>query len=234
MLRGPLHWAYRRFGPAYPRLALVLVLSISHLVAAGGVWLLDLYVGLSSSQFWRIFWVVQGLSLLEELLAYHVLAKLARPADPWLEGRRDEASALAAWRALAGLPRNFFAFGRLVPALANILPVAGYITIELGDGWWPAFPILLAGTAVVVLYGSFLRFFGIELLMRPVLEDLSCELDADAELGRVSVPLKWRMLLGLPAMRVRGLLFCGEERLEEAAAHWRARPRPAVAPRVIA
>jgi 2-hydroxychromene-2-carboxylate isomerase len=38
----------------------------------------------------------------------------------------------------------------------------------------------------------------------------------------------------LPALRVRGMLFCGEERLEEAAAAWRARPRPAHAPRVIA
>jgi 2-hydroxychromene-2-carboxylate isomerase len=38
----------------------------------------------------------------------------------------------------------------------------------------------------------------------------------------------------LPALRVRGLLFCGEERLEEAAAAWRARSRPSAAPRVIA
>jgi 2-hydroxychromene-2-carboxylate isomerase len=40
----------------------------------------------------------------------------------------------------------------------------------------------------------------------------------------------------LPALRVRGMLFCGEERLEDAAAVWRARPRPVQAqePRVIA
>jgi 2-hydroxychromene-2-carboxylate isomerase len=38
----------------------------------------------------------------------------------------------------------------------------------------------------------------------------------------------------LPAMRVRGVLFCGEDRLEEAAAAWRARHRPAVAPRLMA
>jgi 2-hydroxychromene-2-carboxylate isomerase len=38
----------------------------------------------------------------------------------------------------------------------------------------------------------------------------------------------------LPAVRVRGALFCGEERLEEAAAAWRHRHRPASAPRVIA
>jgi adenylate cyclase len=208
--RGPTTWAYYRFGAGYPRLALILVLSVSHLVAAGGTWLLDVYVGLSTGQFWRIFWVLQFLTLVEELGAYHVLARLARPAEPWLDGRRDQASALVAWRALAGLPRNFFAFGRLVPAFLNIVPVAVYITIELGQGWWPALPILLSGTAVVVLYGSFLRFFGIELLMRPVLEDLSCELDDEAELGRVSVPLKWRMLLGLPIINiVSGVVVVG-------------------------
>jgi adenylate cyclase len=210
VLRGPLLWAYHRSGAGYPRLAIVMVLSISHLVAAGGTWLLDLYVDLSSGQFWRIFWVVQGLSLLEELVAYHVLSRMVRPADPWLEGQRDERTALAAWRALAGLPRDFFAFGRLVPAFCNIVPVAAYITIELGDGWWPGFPILLAGTAVVVLYGAFLRFFGLELLSRPVLEDVSCELDDAAELGRVSVPLKWRMLLALPIINiVSGVVVVG-------------------------
>jgi hypothetical protein len=38
----------------------------------------------------------------------------------------------------------------------------------------------------------------------------------------------------LPALRVRGRLFCGEERLEEAAAAWRARRRRPAAPRFIA
>jgi class 3 adenylate cyclase len=43
-----------------------------------------------------------------------------------------------------------------------------------------------------------------------VLEDISCELDATAELGRVSVPLKWRMLLGLPIINiVSGVVVVG-------------------------
>jgi class 3 adenylate cyclase len=208
--RGPLTWAFHRFGPRYPRIAIAAVLSISQPVAAGGVWLLDLYVDLSSGQFWRIFWIVQGLSLIEELLAYSVLTRLVRPADPWLEGDRTERSALRAWHALAGLPRDFFTYGRLLPALGSIVPTAVFIAAEVDDGWWPALPILLAGTSIVVLYGSFLRFFGLELLARPVLHDVSCEIDDSAQLGRVSVPLKWRMMLGLPVINiVSGVVVVG-------------------------
>jgi adenylate cyclase len=38
--------------------------------------------------------------------------------------------------------------------------------------------------------------------MRPLLEDVSCELPDGTDLGRTTVPLRWRLLVGLPVMNV--------------------------------
>ncbi|MBI5106041.1 MAG: adenylate/guanylate cyclase domain-containing protein [Solirubrobacterales bacterium] len=189
MLRGPLHWAYRRFGPAYPRLAVLGVLSLSFFVVAGGVWLLDLCVDLDGGEFWRIFLVTMAMSVVEAVTAFLVLSKLLRPADPWLQGERAPEDAVAAWRAVAGMPQDFLTFGRFVPVVFNVLPVALFITWELDEGLFPALPIVIAGVAVVLLYGVFVRFFGLEMIGRPVLEEVSCELPDGAELGSATVPL---------------------------------------------
>jgi class 3 adenylate cyclase len=202
VLRAPLRWAYQRFGSAYPRLAILAVLSFSPLVVAGGVWLLDLYVDIGDRAFWRIFLVAQGLSLVEEILAFLVMKRMARPAEAWLRGERTAATAIAAWRALAGMPLRYLGFGRSIPVMLNIIPVSLYITWELREPVWPALPILIGGTAVVLLYGSFLRFFGLELAMRPALEEISCDLPEGADLGAATVPLGWRLLVALPAINI--------------------------------
>jgi adenylate cyclase len=68
--------------------------------------------------------------------------------------------------------------------------------------FWPSFFILAAGCAVVVLYGVFLRFFGLELALRPVLEEVSADLPRGPGVARVSLPLKWKLLVALPAINI--------------------------------
>jgi class 3 adenylate cyclase len=200
--RSLLSWAFRRFGPRYPRLVIALQFQVAHLVVAGGVWLLDLYVDLSSSQFWRIFAVAQAAVLLENTLALLVVFRLLRPADRWLRGDRSEEAAMTAWHTLAGLPLAFMRWGRAFPFLLNVVPIAAFLTYELHTNVVPGFFILAAGSSVVLLYAVFLRFFGTELVLRPVLAEVSCDLPDGASLSRISVPLKWKLLLALPAINI--------------------------------
>ena len=202
MQRDLLTWAFRRFGARYPRLVATLQFQVAHLVVAGGVWLLDLYVQLDRAQFWRIFAVSQVAVLAENMLALGVVFRLLRPADPWLHGDRSAAAAVAAWSALAGLPLKFIRWGRFFPFVLNVVPIAAYLTWELGVDVIHNFLILCAGCSVVLLYGVFLRFFGLELILRPVVELVAEDLPDGAELGNVSVALKWKLLLALPAINI--------------------------------
>jgi adenylate cyclase len=200
--RDLLTWAFRRFGPRYPRLVATLQFQVAHLVVAGGVWLLDLYVQLDSTQFWRIFAVSQVAVLLENILALSVVFRLLRPADPWLHGDHSPEASTTAWCALAGLPLKFIRWGRFFPFVLNVVPIAAYLTWELGADVVPNFLILCAGCSVVLLYGVFLRFFGLELILRPVVELAAEDLPDGAQLGQVSLPLKWKLLISLPAINI--------------------------------
>ena len=202
MQRTMLNWAFDRFGPRYPRLIIALQFSVAHLVVAGGVFLLDLYVHLDSQEFWRILAVAELAVLVENALATAVVWRLLAPADPWLAGDRSPPAALAAWRALAGAPLAFVRWGRAVPFLVNVIPISAFLTAELDAPFWPSFFILAAGVSVVLLYGVFLRFFGMELVLRPVLEKVSCDLPDGPGAAGVSVPLRWKLLFALPAINI--------------------------------
>jgi class 3 adenylate cyclase len=200
--RAMLSWAFDRFGPRYPRLIIALQFQVAHLVVAGGVFLLDLYVHLDQGQFWRILAVAELAVLIENALAMAVVFRLLRPADPWLNGDRSPRAALKAWRALAGTPLAFVRWGRAAPVLFNVVPIAAFLTVELDAPFWPSFFILAAGASVVLLYGVFLRFFGLELVLRPVLEEVSRDLPDGPGVAGVSVPLKWKLLIALPAINI--------------------------------
>lgn len=205
MLRLPLDWLYRRLGRRYLRLALVAQLQLAHIVVLGGVALLTRFVDVSAGEFGRILAVAQGLVAAENLVAYVVLSRLLRPADAWGRGDRSPDAARRAWRAVAGLPRDYVRHRRWLAAVTfNVVPISAYIIAELDLAWWPGFPIMVVASAVVLLYGVLLRFFGFELIVRPVVERVSGDVPADADLGRATVGLRARLLLALPAMNIIG------------------------------
>ncbi len=201
MLRAPLRFAFRKLGRRYPRIAMVVQFQFAHVIAMGGVGLLLLYVDMSGGEFGRIVAVSQGLLLLENTLAVRAAFKLVRPADPWLRGDRSAPSAIAAFRALAGLPLDFLR-SRRWQLLWSLVPISVFIAWEVDEGWWPALPIIVVGASVVLLYGALLRFLALELMMRPVLEQISDDLPDDAQLGRATIPLQRRLLLVLPAINI--------------------------------
>lgn len=203
MVRNPLRWLARKLGRRYLRTVVAVQFQFAHLVVAGGVLLLALYVpDLETATFWRIFLVCQVLVVVENLMAISVAWRMLRPADPWLRGDRTPETAVAAWRAVAGLPWDFVRHWRALPLLLNVVPVSLYVTWELDEPLWPSFLAVAAGAAVVLLYGVFLRFFALELIARPVLERVSADLPDGAELAKATVPIKWRLLVALPAMNI--------------------------------
>jgi adenylate cyclase len=202
MLPGALRHLYDRLGPRYPRVMVAALFQLSFLVVLGGVWLLDLYVRLSAGEFGRILAVTEAAVALEIAVAILVAFRLVRPSDPWLRGERAPQTAIAAWRALAGMPLDLLCYARGLPILVNVVPISVYLTLEIADPFFPAVLVIASGVCVVVAYAMFLRFFGLELVMRPVLEQVSCDVPDGTELGRATVPLRWRLLIGLPVINV--------------------------------
>ncbi len=210
MSRAPLAWLYRRLGRRYLLTAVALQFGLSLLVVLGGVALLGLFTPLESTDFWRILAVAEALTLVEVALAHALVRRLLAPARPWLDGRRTPETAVAAWCAIAGLPLDFLRYRRALPAVLNVVPISLYVVWELEQPFLPAFPILLAGTSVVLVYGVLLRFFGMEAITRPVLEDVSREVPGDADLPRRALSVRWRLLLALPAINViSGVIVSG-------------------------
>ncbi len=205
MLRAPLDWLHRRLGRHYLRVVLAAQLGLAHLVALGGLALLTVFVAVPREDLWRIGVVAEALVALENVVVLHVLGRLLRPADAWLDGDRSPEAACRAWRAVAGLPRDWVAHrGASVAVFFSVVPISAFIVAQLELPWWPNFPLLALGAGVVLLYGVLLRFFGFELVVRPVLEALAGDVPPDADLEEASVGLRARLLLALPAMNIIG------------------------------
>ena len=202
MSRGVLRHLLDRLGPRYPHVVLAALFPVSFLVVLGGVLLLDFYVQLAPGQHLRVLLVTEGAVAVEIVAALWVAFRLIRPATPWLQGERTPESAAAAWRALAGLPLNLLRYGWGLPIVLNIVPISIYLAAEVGGSLFPTVLVIAAGVGVVLSYSMFLRFFAIELGLRPLVERVSCEVPDGIELGRATVPLRWRLLIGLPVMNV--------------------------------
>ncbi len=201
MLQRALRSANDRLGPRYPRAAVVAVFMFSYVVGVGGVALLRLYQEMSAGELARIVLAVLVLIVVENVIATTFTFRLLRPADPWLRGDRRPETAVAAWRALAGLPLDFMSRGRVLAPAMNVVPISAFVAWQL-DLPFTSFLIVCAGAAVCLLYGVLLRFFALELAMRPVLDATSCDVPDGAQLAGARIPLSWKLFFALPAINV--------------------------------
>jgi class 3 adenylate cyclase len=197
-----MRWLYRKLGRHYVRLALAVQFQFAYAVVAGGIALFSLFGDLTWHEQWRLLAVSAALVAVENLAAFTVASRLLRPSDPWLRGERTPENAVRAWRALAGLPLDFMRYRRALPVVFNVVPISAYATWLLGLPFFPSFFFVCAGAAVVLLYGVLLRYFAIEIITRPVLEDVSLDVPPDADLAKATLNIKARLLLALPAINI--------------------------------
>jgi class 3 adenylate cyclase len=206
---SPLRYAYAKLGRRYPRLVLAAQFQAGHVVVLAGVAMLTLYQHMSTVEFLRLVVVIEVLVAVENVLSLRMAFRAVRPADRWLRGDRSPQAASAAWRALVELPVDYIFRSRFKPLLITAVPFVAYATWELELNWLSVL-ILLAGAMVVVLYGVALRYFVMELSMRPVLEKVSTDLPDDFRIGRPAVPLRLKLLTAVPAMNiVTGVVVAG-------------------------
>jgi len=201
MMRWTLRRLWALLGRRYPRLVLYALFQSAHLVALGGVALLALYVELDQGTLLRVVAVTQAFIVLENLASLWLVDRLLRPADPWLEGLRTRAAAERAWAALVSMPVDYIAFRHALPFLLNVVPMSLYLWWEL-DASLVALPVVTAGATVSVAYGLFLRFFGMEQILRPILQDVAGQIGGGASLRARALPLRARLLVALPIINV--------------------------------
>jgi class 3 adenylate cyclase len=183
--------------------------GLAHLIVFGGVALLSLYQPLSHRQFWLLVAISQALVIADNAISIKLTRQMWRPVWAWERGARDRAGTVAAWTALATLPVEYVRLSRKYPFVLLYLPFMGFVTAYLHLEWYLFFVLVAAGT-VVLAYGLIVRYFTIEVVSRPVLEELARELPADFELPGPGLPISWRLLAVAPVINViTGVVVAG-------------------------
>jgi class 3 adenylate cyclase len=190
------------------RLVVVVQLLATYLTVAIGVAGLLLYVEMSATD-WLWLWLAADVLLtVENVIAYRIATKMLRPADPWLRGNRSPQAAAAAWAALVRLPAEYVRRMKGIPVLINAAPFSAFAVWLLELPWYSFF-FVLAGGIVLVIAGLYLRYFTLDLALRPVIEDAATDAPHDIS-TEGGVTLRYRLLLGLPTLNViTGLLVAG-------------------------
>ncbi len=190
-------WLYAKLGSRYPRWALIAQFQVAYLITLAGLGLLLLYQPMSGGQFLLLLAVGEGLVVIENVFASRAVIRLLRPVEAWLAGDRGEAATVTAWRALVDMPWRLTRDRKLKPIFFTLLPWCAFATWELDLSVW-SFALLALGACVIFVYGSVLRFLGMELSLRPVLEDVARALPDRTQLPSAGPSLKRKLLLLVP------------------------------------
>lgn len=183
--------------------------GVAHLVMLGGLGLLSLYQPMSARAFLVLAGVSQALVGVDNLISIKLTRRMWRPVRRWERGARDEASTVAAWQALATLPIEYLRRMRKYPFVFAYLPFMAFATWRLGLPWYSFLILVLVGT-VVLAYSLIVRYFTIEVVTRPVLEEVARDLPPDFEIDAPGLPLRWRLLAVAPVINViTGVVVAG-------------------------
>ena len=208
MARRPLHTLHRRLGERYPAVALSLVLAQAHLVVLAAILILMRFLDLPTGAWLLLIGTSQALTLAENVLVMATAWFHLRPLRAWQAHVRDggeegivSARATEAWRALVVLPLRLVGAGAAARTMlwAVVMVVAICLVADLPV--WPGGAVLALAASVVLLAGVLIRYLEVELVLRPVIEDVAPGLDDDATLDR-SLSLRLRLLAGVPLTTV--------------------------------
>ena len=186
--------------------------GISHLVILAGLALLLLYQSMSALHFWELVALSQLLVGIDNLASIGLTRRMWVPVRDWErtpEPQRTPELTIAAWRALVTLPTRYVRSIRLYPFVIAYLPYIAFTTWLLSLPWFAFFIIAAAGTAVIA-YGLIARYFAMEVVTRPVLEDVASQLPLDFRIDSRGLSLRWRLLAVAPVINViTGVVVAG-------------------------
>src|SRR5437588_1095473 len=183
--------------------------GFAHIIVLGGIGLLSLYQPMRERDFWLLVGISQALVAIDNLVSIKLTRRMWRPVRAWEQGARDETSTIAAWKALATLPIEYARRLRTYPFVFGYLPFVAFTTWKLDLPWYSFFIIAAAGT-VVIAYGLIFRYFAMEIVSRPVLEEVARGLPADFTIDAPGLPLRWRLLAAAPIINViTGVVVAG-------------------------
>jgi adenylate cyclase len=175
--------------------------GLAHLVVFGGLGLLALYQPMSSADFWLLVGISQALVAIDNAIAIKLTRRMWRPVWAWEQGARDEASTIAAWTALATLPLTYLRRMGKYPVLFAYLPFIAFTTWQLRMRWYSFLILALVGTSVLAC-SLIIRYFTIEIVSRPVIEEVAKGLPSDFTIDAPGLPLRWRLFAAAPIINV--------------------------------
>jgi class 3 adenylate cyclase len=197
---------YRRLGPRYVQRALFVEHQLGYITIISAVIVLSFYLDMSFGQFVRLTLVGCAFHLVFGVLTRPFVRRVSRPVVLWLEGSRSDEQTVEAWRAAASIPWEVLRRELWSPTLGVALWSFNlgwslYLAWEFGLPVYSAFLIYI-GIMVYVCYYVALRFFGVERVMRPVLDDIAAALPDGATPRAPGFSLRGRLLAALPAINV--------------------------------
>ena len=200
---GSLRSLYGRLGPRYPRRLLLATLPLAGVIGLAATLGTALYVDMSRGEFallaiasWVFIWMPDA------FFEARAIRRLIGPVERWLMGSRDPHGSLTAWDAAASLPLAVFRQPWLYLVLAAGMLAWGTYAVSVLDlpDW--SVGVFFAASALVYLYHLVLRFLAMELILRPVLEDIAAALPPEANVRPTRVPLRNRLFATLPAVNL--------------------------------
>ena len=192
---------YQRLGPRYPRIALLVALSgagATGVIATAGT---ALYIDMSAAEIvrlslasWLLVWAP------EFVIAGRLCLRAANQLAAWVRGSRDAAETAKAWQAATNLPislvRDVKPYLAVVP---GIVLWGLYARDQLDLPGYSVF-VFIAASTLVYLYWVAVRFLGVEMHLRPLVDDIGRQLPQEFELQPVRINLRWRLLASLVAV----------------------------------
>jgi class 3 adenylate cyclase len=202
--------AYSRLGPRYPQTVLGVALRVEHLVLVMGVAVVALYVRMTAGEFALLAGAALAWQEFYALFTLRYFKRRLQPLVQWLAGERTEEGALEAWEVTASLPyellRLWWRGG--YPVLAG-LGWCVFAVWLLGLAAW-TIPVLFLVIQAGLAFGNGVPFFGLEFALTPVHDDLATRLSEEVGVRALSMPMRRRLLLALPAVSVgTGIIIAG-------------------------
>ena len=197
----PLTWLYRKLGPRYPAVYLLLELQSAFLIGAGAVALIGFYYEADKSDVLTVIALTCALTAVAIALVAARILRRVGPLRRWIAGDRGPAETERAWQVAVNLPLELIRRDAGFPVFGVAVPVSIAAVVIYDLSWLAFFPILFGGL-IALGYSAVLHYLALELAMRPILFDINAALETPVRINQPAIPLRFKLLGSLPLINV--------------------------------